>query len=129
MTSHPEKNPQHPADQRQPISRSIWIQIHSRIIRQVIVDEIQWLEAAGNYVKLHLGAEHVTTRSTMDEIETLLTNKCFIRIHRRVIANIAHVREFHSSGRLRIILLDGTHLPVGKSYLNTVRSRLVHGSH
>jgi two-component system LytT family response regulator len=56
-------------------------------------DEIDWVEAAGNYVRLHVGAESHLLRETMNSIETRLNPDLFFRIHRSRIVNIERIKE------------------------------------
>ena len=56
-------------------------------------DEIDWIEAAGNYVKLHVGTETHLLRETMNAIEAQLDPDVFFRIHRSHIVNIERVKE------------------------------------
>lgn len=55
-------------------------------------DEIDWVEAAGNYVRLHVGAESHLLRETMNSIETRLNPDTFFRIHRSRIVNIERIK-------------------------------------
>ena|SRR5689334_10988018 len=55
-------------------------------------DDIEWIEAAGNYVKLHVGAETHIFRETMNALEARLNSSKFFRIHRSHIVNIERVR-------------------------------------
>src|SRR5688500_14070348 len=55
--------------------------------------DIDWIEAAGNYVKLHVGGEAHLLRETMTAIEAQLDSDLFFRIHRCHIVNIERVQE------------------------------------
>ncbi|MBI2427980.1 MAG: response regulator transcription factor [Ignavibacteriales bacterium] len=57
------------------------------------VDEIDWMEAAGNYIKLHVGNEAHLVRETMNNIEKQLNREKFVRIHRSTIVNIDRLKE------------------------------------
>ena len=48
----------------------------------VRTDEIDWIEAAGNYVRLHVGADSHLFRETMNSVEARLDRRRFFRIHR-----------------------------------------------
>ena len=56
-------------------------------------DEIDWIEAAGNYVRLHLGEESHLFRETMNRMEERLDGRRFVRIHRSRIVNIERIKE------------------------------------
>lgn len=80
-------------------------------------DEIDWIEAEGKYVRLHVGKESYLLREAIGSMETQLDPKKFPRIHRSTIVNIERVRElqpwFHNE--YRVILRDGTELMLSRS--------------
>ena len=82
------------------------------------IDQIDWIEAADNYVHLHLGKDSHMIRETMSAIETRLPPNKFLRISRSVIVNIEHVKElqpmFH--GEYTVILHNGTRLTLSRSH-------------
>ncbi|MGQ0713397.1 MAG: LytR/AlgR family response regulator transcription factor [Gemmatimonadaceae bacterium] len=84
----------------------------------VRIDDIDWIEAAGNYVKLHVGRETHLMRETMTGIEKLLDPTRFLRIHRSAIVNLDRVREMQPwfSGEYTVILRDGTQLRLSRVY-------------
>lgn len=82
------------------------------------VDEIDWIEAADNYVQVHTGQASHLLLATMSRLENRLNPQQFLRIHRSTIVNIQRIKElqpmFH--GEYRIILQDNTELTSGRSY-------------
>lgn len=82
------------------------------------VDEIDWIEAAGNYVKLHVGRETHMIRETMNGIEAKLDPDRFLRIHRSTVVHIDRIKELHPmfSGDYAVILRDGTELALSRNY-------------
>lgn len=82
------------------------------------LEEIDWLEAAGNYVKLHVGNESHLMRETMNRLEEQLDPTRFIRIHRSTIVNIAKVREMqpYFNGDHTVILQNNTSLILSRGY-------------
>jgi len=84
----------------------------------VRIDDIDWVEAAGNYVKLHVGRETHLMRETMAGIEKMLDPSRFLRIHRSAIVNLDRVREMQPwfSGEYTVILRDGTQLRLSRVY-------------
>jgi two-component system LytT family response regulator len=84
----------------------------------VRIDEIDWVEAAGNYVKLHVGRDTHLMRETMAGIEKMLDPSRFLRIHRSAIVNLDRVREMQPwfSGEYTVILRDGTQLRLSRVY-------------
>jgi len=81
-------------------------------------DEIDWIEAAGNYVRLHVGRESHMIRETMNGIETKLDPAKFIRIHRSTVVHIDRIKELHPmfSGDYAVMLRDGTELALSRNY-------------
>lgn len=81
-------------------------------------EEIGWVEAAGNYVNLHAGAESYVLRESMKNMETRLDPELFVRIHRSAIVNVNRIRElqpwFH--GEYVVILHDGTRLMASRVF-------------
>jgi two-component system LytT family response regulator len=80
-------------------------------------EEIDWVEAEGKYVRLHVGKESYLVREAISQIEAQLDPKRFLRIHRSTIVNLDRVRElqpwFHND--YRVILRDGTELMLSRS--------------
>jgi two-component system, LytTR family, response regulator len=82
------------------------------------VEEIDWIEAADTYVRVHVGRESHLVRGTMTALEATLNPKKFLRIHRSTIVNLQQVKElqplFH--GEYLVTLRNGTQLTSGRSY-------------
>ena len=89
----------------------------------VRVDEIDWIQAADNYVRLHAGRDAHLVRDTLASLESRLDPRRFVRVHRSAIVNVEGVLElralFHGDYELR--LRGGATLPVGRNY----RERLI----
>lgn len=82
------------------------------------VDELDWVEAAGNYVRLHAGGEEYLHRESMSRMESTLDPEKFARIHRSTIVNVERVKELHPlfRGDFAVILRNGKQLILGKAY-------------
>ena len=82
------------------------------------VDEIDWIEAADNYVRVHAGREGHLIRETMNHLETQLDRRKFVRIHRSAIVNVDSIAEIRSlfHGDHSIRLRTGAEIPLGRSY-------------
>jgi two-component system LytT family response regulator len=82
------------------------------------VDEIDWIEAAGNYVRLHIGAEEHLLRETMNSLEQKLDPARFARIHRSTMVNLTRIKELQPwfRGDYVVILRDGHQLTLSRSY-------------
>jgi two-component system, LytTR family, response regulator len=84
----------------------------------VRAEDIDWVEAAGNYVKIHTKNEGHLLRESMKNMEAKLDPKTFVRIHRSAIVNIDRIKElepwFH--GEYVVILRDGTRLTASRVF-------------
>jgi two-component system, LytTR family, response regulator len=89
-------------------------------------DEIDWIEAAGNYARLHVGAEAHLIRETMQSLESRLDNERFFRIHRSRIVNMERIQELQPwfNGEYVVILRNGTRLTLSRGYREKLQERL-----
>jgi two-component system, LytTR family, response regulator len=80
-------------------------------------EEIVRVEAADNYVMLHLAAGRLMLRETMSAIETRLGTVNFVRVNRSAIVNLEELREIQPAqhGDYTVVLRDGTKLPLSRS--------------
>ncbi len=89
-------------------------------------EEIDWIEAADYYVKLHVGSKVHLLRESMRSLESRLDPTSFFRIHRSAIVNLDRVRElqpyFHRSRVL--VMQDGTRLKLSRARRGTLESLL-----
>ena len=92
----------------------------------VRTDEIDWIEAAGNYVKLHVGTESHLFRETMNAVEAQLPRETFFRIHRSHIVNIERVRELQPwfNGEYVVFLKNGARLTLSRGYREKLQDRI-----
>jgi len=84
----------------------------------VKTEDIDWIEAADNYVQLRVGKTAHLHRETLSSLEKRLPQDTFIRISRSVIVNIDRIRELHPlfHGEYEVRLADGTQLSLSRSY-------------
>ena len=89
-------------------------------------DDLDWIEAAGNYVRLHLGEESHLFRETMNRMEARLDPKRFVRVHRSRIVNTERIKEMQPwfNGDYIVILRDGTRLTLSRGYRDRVQRKL-----
>lgn len=94
--------------------------------RFVPLAEVDWIETAGNYLKLHTRLESHLIRATMTEVEARLDPKAFARIHRTVIVNLARVKylEPWSHGDQRVVLENGERLTLSRRYRDRLPATL-----
>jgi two-component system LytT family response regulator len=92
----------------------------------VRADEIDWIEAAGNYVKLHVANEAHLFRETMNALEAKLDPDVFFRIHRSHIVNIERVKELQPwfNGEYVVFLRSGTRLTLSRGYREKLQDRI-----
>ena len=81
------------------------------------IEEIDWIEAYDNYLRLHVAGRAHLLRQTMNELESALNPEQFARIHRSTIVNLDRVKELHPhfNGEHLVILQDGTELKLSRS--------------
>jgi two-component system LytT family response regulator len=89
-------------------------------------DEIDWVEAAGNYVRLHVGPGSHLLRETMNAIEGRLDPEKFFRIHRSRIVNMERIQELQPwlNGEYAVLLRTGTRLTLSRGYREKLQERL-----
>src|SRR5215207_9406000 len=85
-------------------------------ITLVDVETIDWVEADGDYVRIHVGRTSHLVLQRMNALEQALEPSAFVRVHRSVIVNIGRIRELHreSDGAGSIVLHDGVRLRVAR---------------
>jgi two-component system, LytTR family, response regulator len=83
----------------------------------VIVNEIEWIEAADYYARLHVGAKTYMLRETIKQLSSSLDPTRFVRVHRSAIVNVDHVREILREGRTEgwLVLSSGQRLKMSKA--------------
>ena len=85
-------------------------------------EEIDWLEAQGDYVCLHSGTRKHLVRNKISSLEVQLGTASFVRIHRSIIVNIDRIRELQplTYGDYAVVLADATRLTLSRSYRQRV---------
>lgn len=102
---------------------------HSKFLKRVVVksagrtmilpiDSVDYIQAAGNYLQLHMGKTSHLIRERLSHFETKVDPDKFIRIHRSTIVNIERIKEMHPlfNGDQTVVLHDGTRLTMSRSY-------------
>jgi two-component system LytT family response regulator len=92
----------------------------------VRTDDIDWIEAAGNYVRLHMRDQAHLFRETMNQMEARLDPQRFFRIHRSRIVNTERIKELQPwfNGEFVVVLHNGTQLRLSRSYREKLEERL-----
>jgi two-component system LytT family response regulator len=86
-------------------------------------DEIDWVEADGKELRLHVGKSTLRVRESMNSLERRLPEQRFLRVHRSTVVNRSRVREMQAwfQGEYVLILKDGTRVVTGPSYRDAVQ--------
>lgn len=96
-------------------------------VRFLNVEEIRWISAQGNYVRIHAGGRvsHLL-RETMDGMETKLSPRDFVRIRRSTLVRLKEIKELQSmfNGEYAVVLHDGTQLTSSRRYRKNLEAQL-----
>ena len=85
-------------------------------------DEVDWVAADGDYIRLHYGGKNLLIRATMKHTEQTLRSSGFVRVHRSAIVNQQYVREVVRDGNdFTVVLRGGARIRAGRNYANQVR--------
>jgi two-component system LytT family response regulator len=100
-----------------------------RVGRKVVLvnaDEVEWIEAADNYVQLHTAAGHHLLRETMKNLEKRLDPDAFVRIHRSAMVNLARIAELRPlpSGDYSVRLRSGATVSLSRRYREAFERRV-----
>jgi hypothetical protein len=87
--------------------------------------EIEWLQASGNYVNLHVRGRDYPLRVTMAGIEARLDAQHFVRVHRSYVINLDFLAEIEplDTGDARLLMRDGVKIPCSRRYRAALRDR------
>jgi two-component system, LytTR family, response regulator len=92
----------------------------------ITLDSLDYVRAAANYVRLHVGETTYEVRERMTAMEMRLPRERFIRIHRSYIVNLAALKDLYRAGdgEYLVTLSSGRRLPVGPKYTMLIRAAL-----
>ena len=90
------------------------------------VDDIRWIEAQENYVRICTGKDSHLLRETIGSLENRLDPNAFLRVHRSAIVNLHHVKEVknESDGDATVVLKSGERVPMSRSYRSKIQKLL-----
>jgi two-component system LytT family response regulator len=88
--------------------------------------DVDWFEAAGNYVRVHSGGEKHLVRMTMQTLEQRLDPRAFVRVHRSIIVNVNRVAALNATfrGEYDVVLKSGETVSMQRSYHDRLRAAL-----
>ena len=106
----------------QSLDRRLVIRTGGRVVF-LDLDEVDWIEAAANYVKVNVGKDSYLLREAISRISEKLDPDRFVRIHRSTIVNIAKIKELQpcDSGEYIAILKNGKGLSCSRTYRNQLQ--------
>jgi two-component system LytT family response regulator len=88
--------------------------------KTIFVDsgDVEWIEAAENYVQLNVGRTGHLLHVTMNALEKSLDPEVFLRIHRSIIVNVGRIKELQPAmhGEYVVTLENGVRLQSGRAY-------------
>jgi two-component system LytT family response regulator len=89
-------------------------------------EEIEWIEAAGNYVRVHAQGKGHLIRETLDSVQARLGSERFVRLHRSALVNIDSIQELvhEGAGEISTVLKSGKRLPTSRSYRERLEAAL-----
>jgi two-component system, LytTR family, response regulator len=89
-------------------------------------EDVDWIEAAANYVKLHVSGRVYLMRETMTRLEQALDPNHFVRIHRSTIVRVDRIRMLEPlfQGDYVVVLQDGARLPTSRTYRDNLQELL-----
>ena len=92
------------------------VEVDEKIV-VIKIEDVRWMQAAGNYIRLHMGNTSHLLRRSLKSLQAWLDPNHFLRVHRNVIVNLDHVEEFHlpPTGNMFVKLNDGLCLPLRKA--------------
>jgi two-component system LytT family response regulator len=95
----------------------------------VNVEQIDWIEAEGNYARIHAASESHLVRETMVSLQARLGESQFFRIHRSRIVNVARIKELtlRGGGDYEVVLTNGLTLGLSRLYKDALQQRLAKG--
>lgn len=101
----------------------ITVSLGNRTIR-LAADEIDWMSAEDNYVRIHSGTQNVLVRSTLEKLERDLKDEVLLRVHRSWVVNTQRVKEIRRGNKRQysVILEDGTAIRCSRRFKRRLRT-------
>ena len=120
MAAERGENSSHVGDSARALTLSV--KSGSRIVR-IDIDDIAWIDAAGDYVCIHTTDETHIVRETLNELERRLDRQRFARVHRSTIVNLVNVKAMrpHFNGEYFLVLNSGHEVKLSRSYKDKLR--------
>lgn len=115
-----------PAQQQRPNRLDRLVVKSGGVARFIRAVEIDWIEAAGVYVNLHVAGKEILYRSALADLAERLDRARFIRVHRSTIVNIESILQLEpiSHGEFEVVLKGGARTRISRSYRAQLEERL-----
>jgi len=103
-------------------TREFWAERRGELVR-VGVQQVEWLEAEGDYVRLHAEGGAFLIRGPLSDVQAGLDPRTFVRVRRSAVVRADRIRAIRQRGYgdCRLVLASGREVRVGKTYLPVVR--------
>jgi two-component system LytT family response regulator len=121
-----DANRERPAATDEPGSDRILVKDRDRT-RLVKAQDLDWIEAEGNYVRLHVGATSHLIRGNLGKFEEKLAQFGFVRVHRRFLVNIERVSEVQPwfGGDAVLVLNNGAKVRLSRTFKESFEARFL----
>ena len=109
-----------------PYAKRVSVRQPGGVILFLPVEQIDWIEASDQYVRLHAGEKRYLVRESIVHLGARLDPAQFRRIHRSTIVNLDRIRELHVASQAQrwVVLVNGDRLQVSKAYWTEVQKAL-----
>ncbi len=101
------------------ISNRIFLRSNKKYL-QVVIDDIQYIEASGNYTKVITRLDTITVREKVSDLLELLPKQDFLQVHKSFAVAINHIKSIEGNR----IFIDNYTVPIGKVYKNNITQLL-----
>ncbi len=99
---------------------------HNKKLVTVAVEDIQWIEAYGDYSKLHVGKEAYLSNYGISALEEKLDSNQFVRVHRSSLINLNAVKELHKYGKsYDVSMQNGDVVRVSRGYMDNIKKLIL----
>ncbi len=104
------------------LPEKVLVQSGKRMV-SLFVKDILWVEAQGDFTKLHTAQKFYISCYGLNELEQKLNGSVFLRIHRSAIINVKALREvYRNVNGYYVVLLNGFQHKVGRSYIDVIKT-------
>lgn len=113
------KTKENSSQPEKPVDSSLFVRIDS-VLLKLSIDDILWVEAFGDYIKIHTREKEYTVYSTLKKIEEKISSTKFVRVHRSYIVNVTKVTNIDPYN----LEINKKIIPISATYKETLLSRI-----